>query len=117
MQCSVCLGQWLVNAVAYLNNRYWKSELFSEREAFICCLGGFFFLLIVVFLPGVDDPVWRLAAQMVVGNCHLLLVVRASRCRNRWRLDFASYMDVMCLIGGFFIAPVYCLLTSACRKT
>src|SRR5260370_7913121 len=88
----------------------WNRELFTRGEETTCSLGGFALFLLVVCLRRYVDNVWFLPMQIILVNCHLFLVVKALKCRQRWGVDFASYVDLTCLAGGFLISPIYCLL-------
>jgi hypothetical protein len=98
-------------------NSFWRSQLFTNREAILCSGGGFAALLIMIFpVASVIDHAWRLPLQLSISVCHVLLVIRATECRARWRIDFSSYMDFLCLVGGFLIAPTYCIWVRSKRK-
>lgn len=88
----------------------WKSELFSLRAAALCCVGGVMVFCILRWITSEGADSWHFAVQIGLISCHGLLVARSLRYRQRWSLDLSSYLDLMCLVGGFLVAPAYCIL-------
>ena len=85
----------------------WKSELFTPQEVILCGCGGAGIFFGLRMLPSGNN--WALPSLLMLSCIHLWLVAKAVKCRSRWRFDWDSYMDFMCLFGGILVSPIVCL--------
>jgi EamA domain-containing membrane protein RarD len=91
-------------------------ELFSVRAAVACYVWGGVFLYFVLAGDPVQDIV-SVRVLQVVALLHCLLLVRAVKCRQKWRFDVASYLDFTCLLSGIIVGPIYCLVRNRRLRT